>query len=415
MERNLNTVMSVLLSLTLFGLTGCGAIGASDASELKTESDSSASAMSGITPGLNERSPEISVGDIGLSGDVNTDGVFDKQDIAMVQDWLLAKPDATLNNWRAADVCQDERIDVFDVCILRRMLLSSAAENIAELPPVSQGETAAEKSLYTDRNGDTAVIPAQFTVSANEDEQTISQGLVVIAPDGSEYVWIPTTVTPLAIREFGSYFSGSGSVSDYNDETELAEYQKMAESVEKYGGFYIGRYEASKGEDGLPASRRISENDTAKIWVQFSPQDTTLICEQLYAYNDTIQGFFPWGANWDTMLQWLVDSGSKTFEDVATDSTDWGNYSDDNFSEGARGNTIGQWEEAKSNNIYDLAGNNWEWTQERCGSSYVMRGGGYNLMGGECSGARYPAALRDPLPGNNHHPNVTFRTALYVV
>ena len=43
-----------------------------------------------------------------------------------------------------------------------------------------------------------------------------------------------------------------------------------------------------------------------------------------------------------------------------------------------------------------------------------MRGGGYNLMGGSCPGDRYPAVLRDPLPGNDHHPNVTFRVALYV-
>lgn len=73
------------------------------------------------------------------------------------------------------------------------------------------------------------------------------------------------------------------------------------------------------------------------------------------------------------------------------------------------------WEETKANNIYDLAGNNWEWTQERYGSGdYVMRGGGYNLMGGACRGSDYPAALRDPLPGNDHHPNVTFRIALYL-
>ena len=44
-----------------------------------------------------------------------------------------------------------------------------------------------------------------------------------------------------------------------------------------------------------------------------------------------------------------------------------------------------------------------------------MRGGGYNLMGGACPGNQYPAALRDPLPGNNHHPNVTFRIALHIV
>jgi formylglycine-generating enzyme required for sulfatase activity len=51
---------------------------------------------------------------------------------------------------------------------------------------------------------------------------------------------------------------------------------------------------------------------------------------------------------------------------------------------------------AKANNIYDLAGNNWEWTQERCGSNYVMRSGGYNLMGVACPAAAIllPSATR---------------------
>lgn len=268
---------------------------------------------------------------------------------------------------------------------------------------------------YIDPNGDRAFIPAEFTVSEKPDEQEVATGLVVIGPDGSEYVWVPTTVTPLAVRDFGSYFSGGGSLSGYYDETELPAYQEMIKSVEQYGGFYIGRYEASQGADGLPASRRVTEDEPGRIWVQFSPQDTVGACERLYADNDTVQGFFPWGINWDTVLQWLIDSGCMTEAEVSRDSSAWGNYSNDSFSEGARGNTTGAWEEAKANNIYDLAGNNWEWTQERYGSgSYVMRGGGYNLMGGACPGNRYPAALRDPLPGNDHHPNVTFRVALFV-
>ena len=293
---------------------------------------------------------------------------------------------------------------------------STAEETVedADTPSVAANERATERSIYTDTNGDTAFIPAEFTVSARADEQTIHTGLVVIGPDGSEFVWIPTTVTELAVRDFGSYFSGGDSISGYYDETDLPEYQAMIASAEQYGGFYIGRFEASQGDDGLPASKRVTESEPGRIWVQFSPQDTTIACQNIYADNDTVQGFFPWGINWDTTLQWLVDSGNKLISDVKVDSTGWGNYSNDTFSEGARGNYTGMWEEAKANNIYDLAGNNWEWTQERCGSNYVMRGGGYNLMGGACPGNRYPAALRDPLPGNDHHPNVTFRIALYV-
>ena len=61
------------------------------------------------------------------------------------------------------------------------------------------GERAEEKSIYTDANGDTAYIPAEFMVSAKSDEQTIGNGLVIIGPDGSEFVWVPTTVTALEV------------------------------------------------------------------------------------------------------------------------------------------------------------------------------------------------------------------------
>lgn len=288
-------------------------------------------------------------------------------------------------------------------------------EATMKLPMIEAGVIAAEKSEYTDKNGDTAVIPKDFKVAENEDEQTIRTGLVIIGSDGNEFVWIPTTQTALSVRDFGSYVSWGASFSDYSDDKENQTYREMVKSTELYGGFYMGRYEASYGggndlSDYLPASKRFS-----LPWVRFSPQDTTIICGNLYADNDTVQGFFPWGINYDTTLQWLIDSGCKTEAEVMQDSSSWGNYSNDTFSVNADGSVTGKWGEAKANNIYDLAGNNWEWTQEKYGSgSYVMRGGGYNLMGGSCKGSDYPAALRDPLPGNNHHPNVTFRVALYL-
>ena len=179
------------------------------------------------------------------------------------------------------------------ITILMVALCSAFAEDNV-YPPIEAGIVATEKRIWVDGNGDRAVIPTGFMVSGKEDEQTISQGLVVIGPDGSEFVWIPTTVTPLAVREFGSYFSG-GSISSYYDETDSPVYQEMIASVEQYGGFYIGRYEASQGQNNFPASKRVSDSEPGRIWVQFSPQDTVIACENLYADNDTVQGFFPWG------------------------------------------------------------------------------------------------------------------------
>ena len=284
--------------------------------------------------------------------------------------------------------------------------------------PAGGGEGNSSATKYVDPNGDTAYIPEGFTVSDLNDERVIGKGLVVTGPDGSQFVWIPTTKTRLGSREFNSYFSG-GSLASYRDEVDLPSYKAMAQSVATYGGFYIGRYEASYGSgstlaDYRPASKPVTPSAPGRIWVRFSPQDATIACENLYSDNPTVQGFFPWGANWDTVLQWLVDSGAKTYKEVTSDSTSWGNYSNDSFSPNANGDYTGVYEQTKANNIYDLAGNNWEWTQERNGSNYVMRGGGYNLMGGACPGSRYPAALRDPLPGNSNHPNVAFRVGLFI-
>ena len=275
--------------------------------------------------------------------------------------------------------------------------------------------TLTKAQQYVDENGDIAYLPEGFVVSNKEGEKTIKRGLVVIGPDQNEFVWVPTKETKFRTRDFGSYFSSGDSFGGYYDETDLASYQQMLKSIETYQGFYLGRYEASKGSNNLPRSVQVSSSNPGSIWVRHSPQDTVLTCEALYADNSSVQAFFPWGANYDTTLQWLIDSEEKTFSEVASNSTSWGNYSNDSFSPNAKGNYTGIFEETKANNIYDLAGNNWEWTRERYGSSYVMRGGGYNLMGGDCLGSRYPAAVRDPLPGNDHHPNVTFRIGLYIL
>lgn len=58
-----------------------------------------------------------------LQGDVNADGTFNIADVVLLQKWLLAAPDVTLPDWKAANLCEDDRLDAFDLCLMKRELL----------------------------------------------------------------------------------------------------------------------------------------------------------------------------------------------------------------------------------------------------------------------------------------------------
>ncbi len=58
-----------------------------------------------------------------IEGDVNADGIFNVADVILLQKWLLAVPDTHLANWKNADLCNDERLDVFDLCMMKRKLI----------------------------------------------------------------------------------------------------------------------------------------------------------------------------------------------------------------------------------------------------------------------------------------------------
>lgn len=57
-----------------------------------------------------------------LKGDANGDGEVSVADAVMLQNWLLTKS-KELTCWQNVDLCEDGRIDVFDLCLLKRMLV----------------------------------------------------------------------------------------------------------------------------------------------------------------------------------------------------------------------------------------------------------------------------------------------------
>ena len=62
---------------------------------------------------------------IPIRGDVNADGEFSVADVVVLQKWLICVPDVTLADWQAGDLCEDEKLDVFDLCIMKRELLKN--------------------------------------------------------------------------------------------------------------------------------------------------------------------------------------------------------------------------------------------------------------------------------------------------
>ena len=76
-------------------------------------------------------------------GDVNSDNKFNIADAVFLQKWLLGDPDTRLPNWKAADFCKDDKLDVFDLCLMKRDLLkitsSSYSIDTFGLTPTKSG------------------------------------------------------------------------------------------------------------------------------------------------------------------------------------------------------------------------------------------------------------------------------------
>ena len=171
----------------------------------------------------------------------------------------------------------------------------------------------------------------------------------------------------------------------------VSDYNEMLTSIEKYGGFYIGRYELS--EAGVQKDKATLTNTN---WYNLYKK-----CKELNA-SDKVETRMIWGCQWDVTMNWLISSGAKTSNEVNKDSSSWGNYKDSTENAkvtvteedgtttnkyGSKQNT-GYSEYWKANNIYDLAGNCFEWTQEAGYTHYrAVRGGNYSYSGSSNPGS----------------------------
>ena len=179
------------------------------------------------------------------------------------------------------------------------------------------------------------------------------------------------------------------------------EYKAMIESVSKYGGFYIGRYELSS--EGVQKDKATLTNTN---WYDLYQK-----CKILNASNK-VEARMIWGCQWDVACNFIANKGDKK---SITDSSSWGNYkgtsvkADDGTTEIKASGTLAKLNTGKTtftmaNNIYDLAGNVWEWTQEANNTYNRASRGGVYYNGG----SNFPASSRN-IDSNGIGGNVNIR------
>ena len=196
------------------------------------------------------------------------------------------------------------------------------------------------------------------------------------------------------------------------------EFNNMVASVEKYGGFYIGRYETGNINQDTPVIQKGNTNISSQTWYNMYKR-----CKNIKGANTNVETGMIWGNQWDRTLMWLIETGSKTKEQIADDSTSWGNYYNATFEYvNSSGSTAtknegsstriptGSAEYTKANNIYDLAGNVRDWTMEAISTDLrVCRGGIYSYVGDDV-----PAGVRSYYSPAGSYDDYGCRSALYI-
>ena len=159
------------------------------------------------------------------------------------------------------------------------------------------------------------------------------------------------------------------------------EFNEMIKSVKTYGGFYIGRYETGNLSQTKAVVQKNNSDINGQTWYTMYK-----VCKTIKA-NDNVATSMLWGCQWDATLRWMQTSTNSEVANFPTNSTGKGNYRDTN---GNAPIPTGSNSSYSVNNIYDMAGNVYDWTIEAGSANFRV------LRGGDCggTGSDYPASYR---------------------
>ena len=317
---------------------------------------------------------------------------------------------------------------------------------------------------YKDKTGKTITIPSGFCVSQVKGEDEISKGLVIKNNNTDDrYVWVevPKTIYDTAqsekdyeniekdMQEYASEYRDGSSIDNWyngcgiSNSTEYVNLKnKMLESVYEKGGFWISQYEI--GADTIATSTGTSRTPRSKADMYPYTYVTCAQAQQLSTNmeaNDLTSSLL-FGIQWDLTLKFIEENNGKTKSLIKEDSTTWGNYQNATFTiykgsysvdDGKNYTAVSQ-NYTKTNvisdttdsnvlittgatirncalNIYDLAGNVFEFTLEQTtdGSNPCTIRGGYSGI----LGSVFSAYSRQSKDRSGSYENCGFRTTLY--
>ena len=342
-----------------------------------------------------------------------------------------------------------------------------------EYPQVTVGSKATKNSTVTGKKPsyNNPVIPTGFSAKESnnvtwKDENNdgvvddLDQGLVITDSDNNEYVWIPVDGTKIKYEKWEGSRSTDYTVkaSQTKDDSLPTGITSEEDQITKYGGYYVARYEASLPDsqttEELMKTKTFSADDNNRtdigkaqskagkiVWNRIDYNNAKTVSENVVTTSAVQSGLIT-GKQWDTMLKFIESAGVN----VDTDCTSWGNYNDKtgysingyyrtqhadvvytngSYTKSSNGYlllTTGKFGEVVSTgspkNIYDVAGNVWEWSAE----TVAQKGGQYTavgnklLRGGSCNnvGSYNTASIRNGSAATLTYPYVGFRFVLYI-